>query len=447
MDAGIGIGGMSLARDEVASNHFNPFQSAQYETSIKEVSNQTFHPISSTGSGGPFHFNIPADPDKWTDCESVRLHGKMRIRKKTGATISDLVDADKVAPIDNCFQSLWSNVRVKLNGTEITDPTGRWYSYKSFLENKCSYSSKVKEVVLKSRGLAEDTPGKFTTCDNTNKGWEARRKMFQKSKWNYFCVNLHSDITTLRKFLPPNIKIEIELERNSDDFCLMGTEADNTTYLIEIENLRLSLKRYLPNEDVKRFYEAHIAKGHKARFTIDRSVIKTYTVKGGTTNLSHYGIISGDQLPDQVVIGIVKEESYNGKLTENPYEFNHHNLSEASLVVNGRHEPSELYRMNKDIGDTADIYEHFLENTGIKTDDREFAVSKENYLDGSFLLVWDRTPDKCNRYHRHQMDGGTLDTNINLKTSVGDTLTVIIYATYSTDLIIDDKNNVIKMLF
>ena len=103
--------------------------------------------------------------------------------------------------------------------------------------------------------------------------------------------------------------------------------------------------------------------------------------------------------------------------------------------------------MNKDIGDTADIYEHFLENTGIKTDDREFAVSKESYLDGSFLLVWDRTPDKCNRYHRHQMEGGTLDTNINLKTSVDDTLTVIIYATYSTDLIIDDKNNVIKMLF
>ena len=103
--------------------------------------------------------------------------------------------------------------------------------------------------------------------------------------------------------------------------------------------------------------------------------------------------------------------------------------------------------MNKDIGDTADIYEHFLENTGIKTDDREFAVSKESYLDGSFLLVWDRTPDKCNRYHRHQMDGGTLDTNINLKASVDETLTVIIYATYSTDLIIDDKNNVIKMLF
>ena len=45
------------------------------------------------------------------------------------------------------------------------------------------------------------------------------------------------------------------------------------------------------------------------------------------------------------------------------------------------------------------------------------------------------------------MDGGTIDTNLNLKTSTDDTLTVIIYATYSTDLIIDDKNNVIKMLF
>ena len=447
MDAGIGIGGMSLAKDEVASNCFNPFQPLQYESSIKDVSNQIYHPTSSTGSSGPFSFTIPADPDKWTDCESIRLHGKMRIRKKTGATIANLADADKVAPVDNTFQSLWSNVRVRLNGTEITDPTGRWYSYKSYLENKCSYSSKVKEVILPAKGYLEDTPGKFTTFDNTNKGWYKRKQMFKESKWVYFCINLHSDITTLRKYLPPHIKIEIDFERNSDDFCLMGTEVEGTSYFIDLENLSLSLKRYLPNDDVRRFYDAHIKKGHKPRFSIDRSVIKTYTVKAGTTNLSHYGIISGLQLPDQVVIGIVDEKSYNGSLKTNPYEFKHYNLQEASLLHNGKHEPPEMYKMNKDLGDTADIYEKFLENTGVKTDDREFAISKESYLDGSFLLVWDRTPDKCNRYHRHHMEGGTLDTNLNIKTAIDDTVTVIIYATYSTDLIIDEKNNVIKLLF
>ena len=447
MDAGIGIGGLSLARDEVASNHFNPYQSVQYETSIKEVTTQTFHPVSSTGSSGPFNFIVPADPDKWTDCESIRLRGKMRIKKKTGATLSDLAAAEKVAPVNNCFQSLWSNVGVKLNGTEITDPTGKWYSYKRFLENKCSYSTKVKDVILPSKGFFEDQAGKMTTCDNTNIGWEKRRKMFEKSKWVYFCINLHSDVTTLRKFLPPNIKLELELQRNSDDFCLMGVENNDATYVIELEDLSLSLKRYLPNDSVRRFYDAHIKKGHKSRFGIDRSVIKTYTVKSGTTNLSHYGIISGNQLPDQVVIGVVKEKSYNGALTENPYDFQHFDFIEGSLVVNGKHEPTELYKMNKDEGDTADIYEHFLENTGVKTDDREFAISKHQYLNGSFFLVWDRTPDKCNRYHRHQMEGGSLDTNINLKKAIDDTVTVIIYATYSSDILIDDKNNVIKLLF
>ena len=137
----------------------------------------------------------------------------------------------------------------------------------------------------------------------------------------------------------------------------------------------------------------------------------------------------------------------NGKVSENPYDFQHFDFIEGSLVVNGKHEPTELYKMNKDEGDTADIYEHFLENTGVKTDDREFAISKFDYLNGSFLLVWDRTPDKCNRYHRHQMEGGALDTNINLKKTIENTVTVIIYATYSSDILIDDKHNVIKLLF
>ena len=57
--------------------------------------------------------------------------------------------------------------------------------------------------------------------------------------------------------------------------------------------------------------------------------------------------------------------------------------------------------------------------------------------------MWDRSPDKCNRFHRHEMDSGAIDVNIKVNNSLTDTVTVIIYATYSTDLSIDKENNVI----
>ena len=36
--------------------------------------------------------------------------------------------------------------------------------------------------------------------------------MFEKSEWKHFCINLHADITTIRKCIPPGVKIEIDLE-------------------------------------------------------------------------------------------------------------------------------------------------------------------------------------------------------------------------------------------
>ena len=124
MDAGVGVGGMSLSKSEVASAGFNVFSPAEFETSIESSVKQKFYPSSTTSSLGPFSISVPADPDKWSDAKSIRLHGRMRIRKKVGTAVSDLTDADNIGVVDNIFHSLWSQIRVKLNGTEITDPTG-----------------------------------------------------------------------------------------------------------------------------------------------------------------------------------------------------------------------------------------------------------------------------------------------------------------------------------
>jgi hypothetical protein len=202
----------------------------EVETGVKKMYTQTFRPISSSSSKGPFTFELPSEPEKFTDAESNRLHGRMRIRKNDAGTLRNLPAGEKVSVVNNIFNSLWSSINIRLNGTKKTDPSSRWYSYKCYFENLLSYSSATKDNILSFKGFIKDDPKKYDEVGNvgaasTYNGYLKRQAMFAESKWVYFCINIHADITTLRKYIPPNVKIMMELQRTSDEFCLLSHQS------------------------------------------------------------------------------------------------------------------------------------------------------------------------------------------------------------------------------
>ena len=315
------------------------------------------------------------------------------------------------------------------------------------MENHLSYSKGTK-AALDYRGYFNDTCGEFDDVGSTDSssnyekskkfGFKKRTDIFAESKWVYFCINLHSDITTLRKYLPTNIKIKFEFERSEDEFILLSHDK-TTKFFIDFGETYMSCKRYKPSRTFQNFYNNQLKSGNNPTLPIDRSLIKSYVVNSGSTDLSVYNLIRGSQLPEQIIIGVVCQDAYNGTINKNPFNFQHFDIQEASLVVNGVNEPIEMYKLNVDIGDKVDMFANFLENTGVHTDDREFGITIDDYYGGSFLIVWDRTPDKCNRYHRHVMGGGNIDINIKTRTPLNETVTVIVYATYSSDIIINNE--------
>ena len=107
-------------------------------------------------------------------------------------------------------------------------------------------------------------------------------------------------------------------------------------------------------------------------------------------------------------------------------------------MVNGVHEPAEAYKLDIANGDYIDLYTDFLLNTGIGDEDRDCGITEREFIGGSFLLVFDRSKHKCNRYHRHPHDSGTIDINIRTRQNLASTITVLVYATYSSEIVIDD---------
>ena len=47
MDSGLGIGGLNIGKDELASSQFDLFDNVEVETGVKKMYTQTFRPISS----------------------------------------------------------------------------------------------------------------------------------------------------------------------------------------------------------------------------------------------------------------------------------------------------------------------------------------------------------------------------------------------------------------
>jgi|TARA_B110001454_G_scaffold29025_2_gene28369 hypothetical protein len=143
---------------------------------------------------------------------------------------------------------------------------------------------------------------------------------------------------------------------------------------------------------------------------------------------------------------MVEQLAHQGNIGKNPFNFKHFDCSEASIVINGVHEPTEPYKLEIDKGDYIDLYTDFLNNLGIANEDRDCGISETDFLGGNFFVVFDRSKEKCNRFHRHPADSGSIDINLRTRTNLPQTVTVIVYATYSSEIIIDENNtvNIIK---
>ena len=404
MQNSTGIGGFSLAKDEQVSSDFDHFHPVEIENGTEHGKTHYFRPLSSS-KNGPYSFEIQQDPDLMLSPKTMRLYGAMRIKLRE--TKDDGTEEEKnlpagfnVSTVNNVFHSLFSAVPIAINGTIITDPSALWYAYKAYDEITLSYSPSVKRKHFKQRGYIADTHSQFDTLGNGNKGYTERKDMFAESKWVYFGIKVHSDVCTIQNYLPVGQKLEIEFHRNPDDFVLLYPAVQNKSCFIELKDLELGIRKASPAQSIRNYYNEKLNEGAKPSVPIDRSIIINYAVPAQTSDLSHYNLIRGTNcLPDQIIISMVKSSAWKGDHTQNPFNFQHFNVCEASLRVNGINEPERSYKLEPAGENKVRAYEEFLENVGVGTENRNIGIDIDDYYGGYFFLAWDRSPDKCNRRH------------------------------------------------
>lgn len=369
----LGVGGYGTNEERLLSSEFDLFTPQQYYKDVVKTIPLIVRPQAQGGQNNiPYQLEVPFDPDKWTDLSSARLHGRAKIFNKTKNAAPAATENWSTA--NNFYHALFSKPVVKINGTEISDPSSNPYPYKSFFECLMNYSKEFKLTVLKSSHWIEDKPYKTArvlqeTTNGTknakfNQAYVDRREGLSGGAYNEFNIPLLSDIITCKKFLPPGYTIEITLTRMPDSFALIVGEGNNDDYTIELDNIHLSLDRYEVSDEVQQAYNKGLKSTITPTIPITRNYIKAYPKSQGETDLGTYNLFMGKVLPEAIYVAFVDQTAYNGAKTENPFYLKNIPLLEASLIVNSYNEPSTPYTNTNESKKKMDLYHEFLRNTG-----------------------------------------------------------------------------------
>lgn len=390
---------------------------------------------------GPLEFDV-FSPDEYVDLGRTFLYVKAKIVKADNKAL----DADsKVAPVNLWLHSLFSQVDVQLNGKLVT-PSIPTYPYKAYLETLLSYGSDAKKSQLTSQlwypdeDLMDDVDPFVDDEDAvTNPGLKNRQKFINQSKSVEMMGRLHCDIFQQDRYLLNKVDMHVKLVRSPPAFHLM---TDGTAVKTVVEDAVLYVRKVKVNPSIVNEHNQTLSEGVLAKYPIRRGVVSTYTVAQGSMSANKDNVITG-QLPRRVVVGLVSNSAYNGKVGENPFNFDHFKLNYLSLYVGGDQFPKKPLTPSFTNDQFLRSYMTLFEGTGMINADRGHGIDREGFKNGYALYAFDLTPDMAEGPHVDPIKYGNIRMDLHFEAALTATVNVIVYAEYDSLIQVDRARSVI----
>ena len=128
-----------------------------------------------------------------------------------------------------------------------------------------------------------------------------------------------------------------------------------------------------------------------AQYAITRISPKVFTVPRGQQS-QHIDNAFLGEIPMRIAICIMDNDSYSGNYKKNPFTFQHYNLTQIGISVNGEEVPFKPLKLN-----FADIlfvtaYSTLFSGTEKLHGNSGSIIKREDYSEGYTIIVVDLTP-------------------------------------------------------
>ena len=429
-----GVGTFITENHELASSGLALFDQPIIDSSLLQGKFITIYPSSVLQDNGPFDFIIPSDGQDFTDLPFTRLEGCIEILNLAGVT---LTETDINAYVNLLPQSLFKQIEVSVNNTQIADLSTPTYAFKSYIETVLTYPKDAKETTLLLEHFNKDTLEKENIFTLLNSISFNKRNQFAKKGKIYFSMLLHIDFFHSTKLLLPGCEIKLKFIRNSDTFSLLG---DTLQAKIKFHELKLMIRRVTVEPTIASKIEDAINKT-PAIYPITQSKIKTFLIPKDVRQERISNIFRG-VLPRSIIVGFVTTDAANGAINANPFKFEHFKLDHFQMYINGDPLLTEAFQP-----DFANLkffreYRWFMDNLGWAHDKESNGVTMEEFKTNTFFLPFDLSPDLSNGATLSQLKEGSLDVLVSFSENLAQNVQMIVFATFNELLLIDKDRNV-----
>ena len=265
-----------------------------------------------------------------------------------------------------------------------------------------------------------------------------RRACFlEKSREMY--GKLHLDIFNSNKFLLNNMNIKVKFHKNDTNFCLMFKEGE--TFDINIDEIYLNVRKVKISQEIIIAHMMALEK-HNALIPLTRVIVETRNIDKDVLVEKFEDVVKGP-LPKRLILGMVDAEAYSGKNDKNPFNFQHFDIQEISLTVDGDATPYQPFRF--DFENSVFLKGYYsifsgIENALISGND----ITMDDYANGYTLLAFDLSQDGFPSDDHFNLEKyGYLRINFQFKKKRSCTIQCILYFEYDSVIEINKHRNII----
>ena len=141
-------------------------------------------------------------------------------------------------------------------------------------------------------------------------------------------------------------------------------------------------------------HNSAVRKGSLASYNLTRVEVKTFSFMAGSKSLSIDNAVLGP-IPKRLLFIMVMNTEFIGSLDSNPYKFQHYDISDFSLFVNGEQFPNECLSVGMDHEKTSVMCYRTL--FGIHHPNTGLQMTHDLYINGYFVLLFNLAPNRGRR--------------------------------------------------
>jgi len=267
-------------------------------------------------------------------------------------------------------------------------------------------------------------------------GW--RKSFINGSRSVDMIGRIHADLFFQDRYILNEVNVKIKFIRNRDTFSLIEEHENRIiieSAILYVRKVKLSSAVFLPH--------AKALEDPNAKYPVRRVVCKSVTVAVGFRDVTYEKLFSG-QLPNRIIVGMVRNDAFSASKDHNPFNFEHYNVNEISVYADGQNvQNMKPLTMNFGGGQCVQAYNSLFTGTRRMFFDEGLAIDRVEYKNRYVLYVFNQSPDLTNDEKFELLRTGSVRLQIKFANETPHAITIIVYGEYQNLIEIDRNRNVI----